>query len=185
MIAPLIRIQMTSANVRSVFRKYLIPVASTTRITVSETRKPGQYIRVAPFSSDHRNPSIVPTIGLIEYSSRHRSGTTSLVNPTGEIYRPNCTMNGTMNQKSRYRTINAEIHKPIPNEAANAIIANSGASSASRPGGNRYQISNSASRPHEIRRSTKLVITLLAGIVTRGKYTVETRGELPTTPELE
>ena len=49
-----------------------------------------------------------------------------LLNPTGEIYKPNCTINGTTNRKSRYSTVKAANHKPAPIDAAKAIAINIG-----------------------------------------------------------
>ena len=43
-----------------------------------------------------RKPSMTETIGLREYSNRHCSGTMLLLKPTGDIYKPNCTKNGTI-----------------------------------------------------------------------------------------
>lgn len=44
----------------------------------------------------HLKPSIIPTIGFSEYSILHFWGTTSLLNPTGEIYKPNWIIKGTI-----------------------------------------------------------------------------------------
>src|SRR6185369_4130058 len=93
------------------------------RITPHDTRNPGQYISSSP-KMHQRKPSIMPTIGLIEYSILHSLGMMVLLNPTGDTYKPNCTMNGIMYLKSRYFTLSAVIYKLIPNEAKKAKIVN-------------------------------------------------------------
>src|SRR5262245_36910212 len=84
-------------------------------------------------------------------------------------------MNGTINRKSRYSTMRAAIHKPTPNEAANARRTKTGAKIMFGGGTNSYQIINTTINAAEIRKSTKLVITLAAGMTRRGKYTFEIR----------
>src|SRR6267378_2413579 len=110
---------------------------------------------------DHLNPSITPAIGLSEYSSRQRSGTTSLEKPTGERYKPNCTMNGTIKRKSRYLTIKAAIHRPAPNDASNASSTNRGSRRTLEAGTKRYQAISRTRNTKDIRKSTKLVMILL------------------------
>src|SRR5215472_13621824 len=85
-----------------------------------------------------------------------------------------------MKRKSRYSTIKAETHKPIPKEAANASSTNKGRNATFTGGTKRYQTISTARNIAEIRKSTKLVITLLAGTTRRGKYTFEIRLELAT-----
>jgi hypothetical protein len=51
----------------------------------SEIQKPGIYKKVFPFKTAHLKPSMTPTIGLMEYNSRSFTGTTELLNPTGEM----------------------------------------------------------------------------------------------------
>ena len=79
-----------------------------------------------------------------------------------ERYKPNCTMNGTMNRKSRYLTINEATQRPAPNDAANAKATNNGRKTTLGGGGNLYQIINNARKTAEMRKSTKLASTLLA-----------------------
>ena len=55
---------------------------------------PGRYSWAWPPSRHQRKPSITPTIGLSEYIRRHWSGTIAELNPTGDTYKPNCTING-------------------------------------------------------------------------------------------
>ncbi len=45
-----------------------------------------------------------------------------LLNPTGEIYEPNCTTNGMTYLKSRYFTLSDATHKPGPRLANKAKI---------------------------------------------------------------
>src|SRR5674476_717821 len=96
-----------------------------------------------------------------------------LLNPTVEMYSPNCTTNGTMMRKSRYLTLSAEIHNPAPIAEANATKINNGKVSMRRLGANPYQIISPTRIIPEIRKSTKLTITALAGITRRGKYSFE------------
>src|SRR6478672_3491092 len=110
--------QMTSANSRSVFRKYMMPEKRRMSATPHESAKEGQYNGVLPANSAHRKPSMIPTTGLSEYSSRHESGIRLLLKPTGETYRPNWTTNGTRYLTSRYLTFSAAIHSPVPTAAA-------------------------------------------------------------------
>ena len=77
------------------------------KIKAIEMIIPDKNMWLSPPKIDHRKPSIIPTIGLIEYNNLHLSGTTLLLKPTGEIYNPNCTTNGTMYLKSRYFTFKA------------------------------------------------------------------------------
>ena len=70
----------------------------------------------------HLNPSIIPTMGLIEYKSFHFWGITSLEKPTGETYNPNETIKGTMCLKSLYFTLRADKTNPNPKIINNYII---------------------------------------------------------------
>jgi len=65
-------------------------------ITPRESKKPSIYILLSPPRIHHLKPSITPTMGFKEYKSRHFSGITLLLKPTGEIYKPSWTMKGTM-----------------------------------------------------------------------------------------
>src|SRR5688572_16960488 len=56
--------QMTSANSRSVARKYHNPPNVSKAITLQDTRRPGTYKVCSPPRMDQRNPSITPAIGL-------------------------------------------------------------------------------------------------------------------------
>jgi hypothetical protein len=57
---------------------------------------------------------MIPTTGLREYNNRRFSGTTSLTYPTGEMKIPNWMRNGVTSRKSRYLTLSAPSHVPIP-----------------------------------------------------------------------
>jgi len=57
--------------------------------TKMDKMNPGGYIFVLPPKIAQRKPSITPTIGFKEYNKRHLSGIVSLLNPTGEMYKPN------------------------------------------------------------------------------------------------
>src|SRR5437867_12176632 len=94
------------------------------------------------------------------------------------MYKPNWTKNGTTYRKSRYFTFNAASHKPGPMAAANAISVNSGRAIIRQSGTNRYHTSSRARKPPAIKKSTRLVITALAGTTRRGKYIFDTRFEL-------
>src|SRR5579862_2385010 len=86
----------------------------------------GQYNRVSPRIRLHRNPSMIPTTGLSEYRSRHFCGTTELLKPTGDIYMPNWTINGTTYRKSLYFTLSAHSQTPTPIAKAIARARNIG-----------------------------------------------------------
>src|SRR5665647_229142 len=115
-----------SAKDFSIFLKYRIPKMRRKIINPIESIIPGKYIWVLPPKIHQRNPSIIPTIGFIEYNSLHFSGTTLLLKPTGDTYNPNCTTKGTMYLKSRYLTFNAAIYKPAPRAVRMANIRNRG-----------------------------------------------------------
>ena len=87
---------------------------------------PGRKILLSPPVIDQRNPSITPTIGLIEYNNLHFSGILLLLKPTGDMYIPNCTTNGTMYLKSRYLTFRAATYNPAPMADKNANPRNKG-----------------------------------------------------------
>lgn len=137
-------------------------------ITPHETRSPFQYILCSP-SILHLNPSMTPTIGLSAYNSRHFSGITELLNPTGETYSPNCTINGMIYRKSLYFTFSAVMYKLIPNEARKARIIKNGKNKICQDGTNRYQRNKTSINAKDIPKSTRLTITELAGMISRGK----------------
>ena len=76
---------MISANVRSVLRKYQMPVARTRAAVMRERVRLCCGKGVLPPEIDQRNPSMTPTMGLSEYKVRHFSGTIELLKPTGEM----------------------------------------------------------------------------------------------------
>ena len=61
---PAIGAQITSAKVRSVFRKYQMPLASRIVMVRSERRRLCCGKGLRPCDTDQRKPSITPTIGL-------------------------------------------------------------------------------------------------------------------------
>ncbi len=63
-------------------------------------------------------------MGLREYNKRYFSGIILLLNPTGEIYSPNWTINGTIYLKSRYLTFNEVINRPNPKAVRKVTIRN-------------------------------------------------------------
>src|SRR5205085_2505989 len=104
--------QMTSANVRSVRRKCRTPMNSSTATAATVTPiATGISGSVWP-RRDHRNPSINPTTGFRTNHTRYGSGTADRLNPTGEMYTPNCKTNGITYLKSRYFTFRAASHTP-------------------------------------------------------------------------
>lgn len=82
-------------------------------------------------------------------------------------------MNGTMYRKSRYFTFSAASQNPKPKDASNARNRKNGKVTIRQSGINWYQIIKTARITKEIRKSTKLTITALAGIIIRGKYTFD------------
>src|SRR6476659_7113242 len=74
----------------------------------------------------------------------------------------------------------AATHKPTLNDAIKAKITKSGKKMIFAEGRNWYQIIRPARSTAEITKSTKLVITLAAGMTSLGKYTLEIRFELVT-----
>src|SRR5438128_1657291 len=117
----------------------------------------------------HLKPSTIPTIGFNINHNLHFSGTTLLSNPTGVIYNPNCTMNGIMYLKSRYLTFTAVRYNPIPIEQRNAIKIKNGKRIICHEGMNRNQMNMPVIITKDIPRSTRLVITELAGMIILGK----------------
>src|SRR5436190_932866 len=85
-----------------------------------------------------------------------------------------------MKRKSRYWTMRAATHNPTPNEAAKASKTKAGKKATWAAGRKRYQPINRTKKTAEMRKSTKLVMTLLAGMTSRGKYTFEIKLELLT-----
>jgi len=131
-------------------------------------------------SRHQRNPSITPTIGFREYNIRHLSLITKLLKPTGLTYKPNCTIKGMIYLKSRYLTFTAVRYKPIPNAQVKANKINRGKNIICQEGMKPYQANNKSMMQNDIPRSTKLVITELAGMIILGKYTLVIKLELPT-----
>src|SRR5208337_4848617 len=89
-------------------------------------------------------------------------------------------MNGTIKRKSRYSTMSAAIHTPTPSEAPNTSSTNNGRNNTDAGGTYRNQTIRIIRKAPEIRKSTKLVITLLTIMMSRGKYTLEIKLEFDT-----
>src|SRR5690606_12689006 len=80
-----------------------------------------------------------------------------------------------MNRKSRYFTIRAAIHSPTENDAANAKMMKTGRKRILIGGTNLYHPIRTINSNPQIKKSTRLTITLLVGTMSRGKYTLEIR----------
>src|SRR5580704_2021886 len=85
-----------------------------------------------------------------------------------------------MNLKSRYSTIRAAIHKPTPRAAPNISRTKNGRISTVKGGAKRYHAIRPIRKRPEMKKSTRLVITLLPVITSRGKYTLEIMLEFET-----
>src|SRR5262249_30646151 len=86
--------QSKSAKLFSIFRNCRMPSHRKKAATLTPSHRPGRYSWLCPPSRHQRNPSMTATIGLREYSRRHCSGMMLELKPTGDTYRPSCTMNG-------------------------------------------------------------------------------------------
>jgi hypothetical protein len=159
-----------SANVFSVLLKYQIPKKRRRKVNPIERIIPVTYILLWPPKMHHRKPSITPTIGFNEYNNLNLSDMLLLLKPTGEIYIPNCTTKGTIYLKSRYLTLSAATYRPAPIEVRNAKKRNKGRKTICQEGTKWNQIINPIRIANEIRKSTTLTMTVLAGMIRRGKY---------------
>ena len=128
----------------------------------------------------HLNPSMIPTTGFNEYKILHSLGITSLLNPTGEMYKPNCTMKGITYRKSRYLTFKAVIQRLGPRLAKKANNTNRGSNPIRHVGTNWYQIIMSIRIEKLIRKSTKVTTIVAVGTINLGKYTLLIKFELAT-----
>src|SRR5665213_2799657 len=120
---------------------------------------------------------MMPTIGFNEYNNLHFP-TTLLLNPTGEIYSPNCTTNGTINLKSLYFTFKAATHNPVLRLSIHVRNRKKGRYNIFQTGTKLYQNISTTKIAKEIKKSTKFTITVLAGIIIRGKYILVSMLEL-------
>jgi hypothetical protein len=118
----------------------------------------------------HLNPSIIPTIGLIEYKILILCGITSLVYATGEIYIPNCSTTGIKYLISRYLTFKVAKKSPDPSEIRNTIIIDIGISKTFVGRVYLKTINNIMKTKDDIIKSIKDVTTEDIGNVRRGKY---------------
>ena len=115
---------------------------------------------------------MIPTTGFSEYNTLHSFGMISLLNPTGEMYKPNCTINGITYRKSRYFTFKAVIHKLGPRLAKNANKTNNGSNAIRQVGINWYQTIIRTRIEKLIRKSTKVTTIVAVGTISLGKYTL-------------
>ena len=123
---------------------------------------------------------MIPTTGFSEYNTLHSFGMISLLNPTGEMYKPNCTINGITYRKSRYFTFKAVIHKLGPRLAKNANKTNNGSNAIRQVGINWYQTIIRTRIEKLIRKSTKVTTIVAVGTISLGKYTLLIKFELAT-----
>src|SRR5260370_1270729 len=100
-----------SATVVSMRLKKISPPTSTTATPPADASSSSPGAWPTPVSAQ-RNPSITPAMGFSPYSQRHRCGTSELGYATGEANIQNCTRNGIIVVKSRYKALSAEVHSP-------------------------------------------------------------------------
>ena len=112
---------------------------------------------------------MIPTTGFSEYKILHSRGITSLLNPTGEIYKPNCTMKGITYRKSRYLTFSAVIQRLGPKLAKKANSTNNGNNPIRQVGMNWYQTIIKTSIEKLMRKSTSVTTIVAVGTINRGK----------------
>ena len=86
---------------------------------------------------------------------------------------------GRMYCTSRYSTVNAAVHRPMPIATAVSTSIHNGRSSSVGEGTIRYRASRTPITPAAIAKSTRLDPTLAPGRIRRGKYTLEINPELP------
>ena len=72
------------------------------------------------FGATNGNPSTTPTIGLSAYQARQRSGTMLAGYAMGVARNQNSTRKFSVYRTSRYFTLSAERHRPMPKEAITA-----------------------------------------------------------------
>ena len=80
--------------------------------------------------------------------------------------------------KSRYFTFKAAINKPVPMAVIKANKRNKGSINILTSGTNLYQTNNPIKIKKEIKKSIKQTITVLAGTINLGKYTLVSKLEL-------
>lgn len=95
----------------------------------------------------------------------------SLLNPTGEIYNPNCIKKGIKCLKSLYLVFNADNQIPKPKEQKIVSNIKTGSNNIFNDGKYSYQNINIIKIEKEIKKSIKHTRTVLNGIINLGKYT--------------
>ena len=89
--------------------------------------------------------------------------------PTGERKRPTCRRNGTTKRKSRYFTVSAVSHRPVPMAVTMVSRMNSGSSATRQSGANRHQRHRAASSTRTTAKSINATATDDSGTMSRGK----------------
>ena len=138
-------------------------------MTVMATEKINNSQCIGSPNRHHLKPSITPTMGFKENRSLYFSSTSVLLKPTGEMYRPNCIIKGMIYLKSRYFTFTAVRYRPTPNAHTKANSINKGRKIICQEGMNWYHTHIAIIMMKDIPRSTRLVITELAGMIILGK----------------
>src|SRR5438552_4860495 len=87
---------------------------------------------------------------------------------TGEAKSQNCTTNGMTYRTSRYRTFNAEAHKPTANAVSSESITNTGNSTLACAGLMPHHAINPSRITKEIPKSTSVDATDAIGTTRRG-----------------
>src|SRR5271169_118622 len=105
--------QMTSANVRSILRKYHTPEYVNRADIAMDRLMPWRSKGWPSLRRHQRNASMTPVMGFRSSRLRQR-GTTPVLKPIGETNTPTWTRNGTMYLKSRYLTVRAVNQTPAP-----------------------------------------------------------------------
>src|SRR5258708_5940549 len=163
--------QTRSATVVSMRLKKISPPTNTTPTPAADasSSSPGGW--PTPVSAQ-RNPSITPAIGLRPYSQRHRCGTSELGYATGEANIQNCTRNGIIVVKSRYKALSAEVHSPTASAVNTARRISAGNNSTVAPGRIPNDNVTTIITTKPMQKSTSGEHTAASGSTSRGKYTL-------------
>jgi hypothetical protein len=103
-----------------------------------------------------------------------------LLNIIGDAYEPSWIMNGIIYLKSRYLTVSADTNTPKPRAEHMAMSKNNGKNNIRAPGRSPPHAIMISKIRKVIKKSIRQTITVLAGIINRGKYTFEIRLVFPT-----
>src|SRR4051812_39763812 len=125
-----------------------------------------------PRNKHQRKPSMAPTMGLSEYSP-FQLGKLVELKPTGERNKPTCSINGTMKRKSRYFTVSAVSHNPVPNAVVTVSTIKNGTKTMRQSGMNCHQMHIPASSTRTTIKSMSDTAMVESGTINRGKYTFE------------